>query len=98
MPFSLNETEAILANVGILRGKSYKPFLGEADGKLVVKRRVNPWIANVRRTSFQTMLAHHHRPALADLNILGNEEYSVGKDMGRPHVQYHFVASEFGLV
>src|SRR5580704_6656434 len=96
MALALNDTKAVLADVGVLRRIGDKALFSQTDGEAVVVVRVDVRVGYVSRTALQTVLAHHYGTALASRDALGDQENPVSEYAG-PHIQHHFIAAILGL-
>jgi hypothetical protein len=93
----LNDSEGIMPYVRILRGIGNKPFIRQPRSKVMVKVGVNVWIRNIRRPTFQTMLADNNWTSLTGAYIFGNQEDPVGKYF-RPHIKHYLISPKLWLI
>jgi hypothetical protein len=97
MALALDQAEAVLADVWVLRRERDEALFGQPDGILVVVMRIDLGIHHLLRTALQAMLADHHGAPFARPDILGHEQNPVGENAG-PDIQHHFVPAIFRLV
>jgi hypothetical protein len=97
MPFALNDPEAILADIWVLRRIGHEPLFCEACGETVIVRRVDLRIGDIAWAALEPVLTNHEGPPLARLDVLRYEQNPI-RDYPGPDVQNHFVASIPGLV
>ena len=86
-------TEAVLADVAILRCEGHEPALGQSPRVGVVGPGVDARIGHVCRPALEPVLAHHHRTLLARLKPAGHDEDAVGHHVGM-HVEHHLVGGD----
>src|ERR687897_545523 len=97
MSSSLNHSKTILTNVRILRGKSNESFFGQPDSVAMIVVAIDFRICDVRRPSFQSMLADHNRAPLARGDAFGYQKNAVREYAG-PDVQHDFIPAKLWLV
>ncbi len=97
MALTLDDSEAILADIRILRRIRNEPLFRQADREAVIVMRVDLRIGDIARPPLQTVLTHHYGPALVRLNILGHQQNPIGKN-SLPDVQNHLITAVLGLV
>ena len=94
---ALKRAEAVLEDVEILRRERDVSLLGKPHGVLVIGRVLDLRVGNIARTPLEPVLANHHGPLFTFLDILGQEQDAVRKNVGED-VHHHFVAGEERLV
>src|SRR5580704_4902900 len=97
MTLTLDQPEAILADIGILGRERYESFFCQPDREPMIVRRIDFRISHLPRVPLQTVLADHYWPPLTRLDILGDKQNPVSEDSG-PHIQHHFITAKFWLV
>src|SRR6202034_2713278 len=97
MPFALNDPEAILADIWVLRRMGHETLFCEADREAVIVRGVDLRIGDIARAALQPVLTNHHGPPLAGLDFLRYQQNPIRKNSW-PYIQNHLVAAVPGLV
>src|SRR5580658_3984939 len=97
MPFALNDPEAILADIWVLRRIGHETLFCEADREAVIVRGVDLRIGDIARAALQPVLTNHHGPPLAGLDFLRYQQNPIRKNAW-PYIQNHLVAAVPGLV
>lgn len=97
MPLALNNPEAILPDIWVLRRIGHETLFRETYGEAAIVRRVDFRISDIARAALQPVLTNHHGPPLAGLDVLRYEQNPIRQDSW-PDIQNHLVAAVPGLV
>src|SRR5271157_3294135 len=97
MSLPLHDAEPVLADVRVLRRVGDEPLFGQPRGEAVIISRVAVGIGDVAGPPFETVLANHHRPPLAWLDVFGDQKNSRGENAW-PHIQRDFVSAELWMI
>src|SRR5208283_3408801 len=97
MPLALNDPEAILPDIWVLRRIGHETLFREPYSEAVIVRGVDLRIGNIARAALQPVLTHHHAPPLAGLHVLPYEQDSICNDSW-PNIQNNLVAAIPGFV
>ena len=81
MGLALDQAEAVVADVGVLRRVRDEALVGQPRGEVVVVRAIDGRIGHVARASLEAMLADDHGPAFAGVEILRHEQNPVREDV-----------------
>ena len=87
--------ELVVADVRVLRRVDDVAPVGELGAEGMVVFGVFLGVDHVGRPAFQAVLADDHRPLLAGLQVLRQQQDAVGEHVG-VEVERHFVARYFG--
>ena len=94
---SLDDAEAVLADVGILRREGDEALLGQPRGEGVIERDDPGRIGDVGGRPSSPCWQTTTGAPLARPDVLRHQQHAVGEDLG-PDVQHHFVAAELRRV
>ena len=86
-------TEAVFADVAILRCEGHEAPLGQSPRVRVIRSGVDARIGHIRRPALEPVLANHHRTLLAGLESAGHDEDAVSHHI-RMHVEHHLVGGD----
>ena len=93
---ALQQAESIAADVRVLRGEDDVAAVGQVGAESVVRGLDRP-VDDHLRGALQAVLADDHRPPLAGLDVLGQQQDAVGEHV-RIDVENHLVARPLVVV
>src|SRR5437763_13040562 len=97
MALALNDAKTVLPDVRILRSVGDETLLGQFRRETMIEMGIAVGIGRIAGPPFQTVLADHHRPLLAGLDVLWHEQDSI-RVYTRPNVEGYFVAAELRTI